>query len=62
MPTGDAADALAVAMTVVGFALIGYAIVSLIEARRRKGGKATVGVSRAESTIAPESNAGYSCG
>jgi hypothetical protein len=33
------ADAIAVAMVVMALALIGYAVVSLIEARRHKGGK-----------------------
>ena len=54
-------DAVAVALMVVGFALLGFAAVLLIEARRRKGGKAGVSVSHmAESTnttTAPKSNA-----
>jgi hypothetical protein len=33
------ADAIEAAMVVMALALIGYAIVSLIEARRSKGGK-----------------------
>jgi hypothetical protein len=33
------ADAVEAAMVVMALALIGYAVVSLIEARRRKGGK-----------------------
>jgi hypothetical protein len=33
------ADAIAAAMIVMALALVGYAVVSLIEARRREGGK-----------------------
>ena len=33
------ADAIEAAMVVMALALVGYAVVSLIEVRRRKGGK-----------------------